>query len=129
KDKDPRQIVLERIADPKGAAPTAPAPETVAGVQISHPDRVLYPDLELTKLDVARYFQTVADWIVPHVAGRPLTLVRCPEGLRGECFFMKHSKVWAPAALRRVRIKEKTKLGEYLIANDIAGVVGLAQMG
>jgi bifunctional non-homologous end joining protein LigD len=129
KDKDPRQIVREQIADPKGAARTAPARETVAGVQISHPDRVLYPDRELTKLDVARYFQTVADWIVPHVAGRPLTLVRCPEGLRGECFFMKHSKVWAPAALRRVRIKEKTKLGEYLIADDIAGVVGLAQMG
>ena len=129
KDKDPRQIVREQVADPKGAARTAPARETVAGVQISHPERVLYPDLKLTKLDVARYFQTVADWIVPHVAGRPLTLVRCPEGLRGECFFMKHSKVWAPAALRRVRIKEKTKLGEYLIADDIAGVVGLAQMG
>jgi bifunctional non-homologous end joining protein LigD len=129
KDKDPRQIVRERVADPKGAARTAPARDTIAGVQISHPDRVLYPDLELTKLDIARYFQTVADWVVPHVAGRPLTLVRCPEGLRGECFFMKHSKVWAPSALRRVRIKEKTKLGEYLIADDIAGVVGLVQMG
>jgi bifunctional non-homologous end joining protein LigD len=42
---------------------------------------------------------------------------------------MKHSKVWAPKALRRVRIKEKTKLGEYLIADDISGIVGLAQMG
>jgi len=55
--------------------------------------------------------------------------VRCPEGLSGGCFFMKHSKLWAPPALRRVRIKEKTKLGEYLIADDIGGVVALAQMG
>ena len=102
---------------------------TVEDVEISHPDRVLYPRLNLTKIDIARYYEAIKDWIVPHVAGRPLTLVRCPEGISGECFFMKHSKVWAPKALRRVRIKEKTKLGEYLIADDISGVVSLAQMG
>ena len=102
---------------------------TVAGLAISHPDRTVYPDLKLTKLDIARYYESIAGWIVPHVAGRPLTLVRCPEGLSGGCFFMKHSKLWAPPALRRVRIKEKTKLGEYLIADDTSGVVALAQMG
>ena len=89
----------------------------------------MYPELNVTKLDVARYYAAIARWIVPHVAGRPLTLVRCPEGLRSGCFFMKHSKVWAPAPLRRVRIQEKTKLGEYLIADDIAAVIGLVQMG
>jgi bifunctional non-homologous end joining protein LigD len=127
KDKDPRQIVRERAADSTG--PRRTDRDTVAGIQISHPDRILYPEQKLTKLDVVRYYESIADWIVPHVAGRPLTLVRCPEGLRGDCFFMKHSKVWAPSALRRVRIKEKTKLGEYLVADDIAGIVGLAQMG
>lgn len=101
----------------------------VAGVGISHPDRVVYPAERLTKLDIARSYAAIADWIVPHVRGRPLTLVRCPEGLRGECFFMKHSQVCAPPALRRVRIQEKTKLGEYLIADDLAGIVGLVQMG
>lgn len=133
-DKNPKEIVRETSA--KAARSTSAraarafqARDTVAGVTISHPDRILYPDLKLTKLDIARYYESIADWIVPHVAGRPLTLVRCPEGLRAECFFMKHSKVWAPSALRRVRIKEKTKLGEYLIADDIAGIVSLAQMG
>lgn len=100
-----------------------------AGVRITHPDRVLYPEPLITKIDLARYYEAIADWVVPHVAGRPLTLVRCPEGLAAECFFMKHSKVWAPASLRRVRIQEKTKLGEYLIADDISGIVGLVQMG
>lgn len=90
---------------------------------------MLYPAPPLTKLDLARYYESIADWVVPHVRGRPLTLVRCPEGIRGECFFMKHSKVWAPEPLRRVRIQEKTKVGEYLIADTLAGVVGLAQMG
>jgi bifunctional non-homologous end joining protein LigD len=102
---------------------------TVAGVKISNPERVVYPEPPITKIDVARYYEQVADWVVPNVAGRPLTLVRCPDGIGGECFFMKHSKVWAPSPLRRVRIQEKTKLGEYLIADDLPAVVGLVQMG
>src|SRR5437588_2193629 len=109
----------------------------VAGIGISHPERVLFPAAGATKLDLARYYDTIADWIVPHVADRPLTLVRCPTGVRraqaaaadsSDCFFMKHSKVWAPSSLRRVRIREKTKLGEYLIADSLAAVVGLVQM-
>src|SRR5688572_25184836 len=98
----------------------ATARPLVAGVGISHPERVVYPAADLTKLDVARYYETIADWMLPHIADRPLTLVRCPEGLdrsgKAECFFMKHSKVWAPTPLRRVNIREKTKIGEYLIA-------------
>lgn len=141
-DKSPKEISREkpvldvprRSSRPaskggRAAVTTRQHDSVVAGVTISHPDRILYPDRKLTKLDVARFYESIADWIVPHVAGRPLTLVRCPEGLRGECFYMKHSKVWAPSALRRVRIKEKTKLGEYLIADDIAGIASLAQMG
>ena len=131
-DKKPGQVVREqaRVARAVKARVTGEEKHpVVAGVAISHPERLVYPDAKLTKLDVARYYESIAGWIVPHVAGRPLTLVRCPDGLSGGCFFMKHSKLWAPPALRRVRIKEKTKLGEYLIADDISGVVGLAQMG
>jgi bifunctional non-homologous end joining protein LigD len=107
----------------------------VAGVGVSHPDRVVFPAIGATKLDLARYYEAIADWIVPHLADRPLTLVRCPEGVRGNgprdagCFYMKHSKVWAPVPVRRVRIQEKTKVGEYLIADTIAALVGLVQMG
>ena len=102
---------------------------TVAGVRISHPDRVIYPDLEISKIEFARYFERIADWIVPHVAGRPLTLVHCPAGIAAPCHFLKHAKAWGPSALRRVRIQEKTKIGEYLVADSIEAVVSLAQMG
>ena len=102
---------------------------TVAGVRISHPDRVIYPDLEISKIQFARYFERIADWIVPHVAGRPLTLVHCPAGIAAPCHFLKHAKAWGPSALRRVRIQEKTKVGEYLVADSIEAVVSLAQMG
>src|SRR6185503_14394547 len=56
-------------------------------------------------------------------------LVRCPERLDKECFYMKHSGVWAPPALRRVKIREKTKTGEYLVVDDLAGIISLVQMG
>jgi bifunctional non-homologous end joining protein LigD len=101
----------------------------VAGVRISHPDRIIYPDLHLTKLDLAKYYEALGEWIVPHVAGRPLTLCHCPNGLLGPCAFMRHRKAWGPQVLRRVRIREKTKVGEYLVADDLTAVVGLVQMG
>jgi bifunctional non-homologous end joining protein LigD len=107
----------------------------VADVGISHPDRVIFPEIAATKLDLARYYDAIAGWILPHLVDRPLTLVRCPDGApaagpaAADCFFMKHSKVWAPAPLRRVHIREKTKVGEYLIADSLPAVVGLVQMG
>src|SRR4051812_24013133 len=104
------------------------APSDVAGVRITHPDRVMFPDEGVTKVELARYYEGIADWIVPHVEGRPLTLVRCPTGPATGCFYMKHSKVWAPPALQRVTIQEKTKVGEYLVANSGAALVSLAQM-
>jgi len=102
---------------------------TVAGVRLSHADRVLYPGQGLTKQGLAEYYESIAKWVLPHVEGRPLTLVRCPEGLDKECFYMKHSGVWAPPALRRVKIREKTKSGEYLVVDDLAGIISLVQMG
>jgi bifunctional non-homologous end joining protein LigD len=129
-DKRPQEIRREEAASAAlPASRSGKSRPTLQGVAISHPDRVLYPELGLTKLDIARYYDAIAMWIVPHVRGRPLTLVRCPDGVSGDCFYMKHSKVWAPAPLRRVHIQEKTKIGEYLIADDAAGVIGLVQMG
>jgi bifunctional non-homologous end joining protein LigD len=107
----------------------------VAGVGISHPERVLFPATGVTKIDLARYYTAVADWILPHLEDRPLTLVRCPTGVRPggaakgvDCFYLKHSRTWSPAPIRRVRIREKTKLGEYFIVDDLPALVGLAQM-
>jgi bifunctional non-homologous end joining protein LigD len=88
----------------------------------------MFPQPPITKLEIARFYERIADWIVPHLQGRPLTLVRCPEGITGDCLYMKHSKVWAPPALRRASIQEKTKLGEYLIADSLAAIVSLVQM-
>ena len=88
-----------------------PDASAVAGIRISHPDRLIYADLGISKIQLARYYDEIAKWIVPHVAGRPLTLVHCPAGLASSCIYLKHAKAWGPSALRRVKIQEKTKVG------------------
>jgi bifunctional non-homologous end joining protein LigD len=121
-------------AESKGAplprrSRSTPKPFTeVAGVRITNPDRVMFPDAGLTKADLARYHATVAPAMLPHLVGRPLTLYHCPEGLAGECRFMKHSKQWAPAAVRRVAIPEKTKTGEYLVVDTPEALLSIVQM-
>jgi bifunctional non-homologous end joining protein LigD len=107
---------------------TSGARPEVAGVGISSDTRVMFPADGITKLDLARYYENVSEWMLPQVRGRPLTLLRCAREIGEGCAFMKHSKVWAPEALRRVRIQERTKQGEYLIADTPAALVSLAQM-
>jgi bifunctional non-homologous end joining protein LigD len=142
-DKTAKEVVAEKpvevVAEEVPATRVRAAARTgssdgsrveVAGISLSNPDRMMYPDLEVTKLGLARFYENIAEWIVPHVKGRPLTLVRCPKGMVDPdgCQYMKHSGVWAPPALRRVHIPEKKKVGEYLVADHLAGVVALVQM-
>jgi len=101
----------------------------VAGIRISHPDRLVYPELGISKIQLARYYDEIGEWMLPHVAGRPLTLVHCPAGLAAPCLYLKHAKAWGPGALRRIKIQEKTKIGEYLVADSREAIVSLAQMG
>jgi bifunctional non-homologous end joining protein LigD len=102
--------------------------DAIGGVRMTHPERVLYPASGLTKRDLAEFYVGIAEWILPHVAGRPTSLVRCPEGVAEKCFYQKHGAASAPSELRRVSIREKDKTGDYLIADDAAGLVALAQM-
>jgi bifunctional non-homologous end joining protein LigD len=101
----------------------------VRGIRISNPDRLVYPELGLTKLDLVRYYDAITGRMLPHVENRPLTLVHCPDGLQAPCNYMRHRRVWGPDVLKRVKIREKTKVGEYLAVVDPAGIVALAQMG
>src|SRR4051794_35248037 len=95
----------------------------ISGVPISKPDKLLYPAVPFTKLQLARFYEELAPWMLPHVVGRPLTLVRCGDGVDGRCAFMRHGRAWGPTPLRRVSIREKTKVGEYLVIENAAGLV------
>ncbi|MEO6326546.1 MAG: DNA ligase D [Thermoanaerobaculia bacterium] len=101
----------------------------VAGVTLTHPDRVVYPDQGATKRDLALYYEAVHTWMLPHLVGRPATLVRCPEGLGSPCFYQKHTGFGVPKTVRRISIQEKNKVDEYLVVDDLPGIVGLVQIG
>src|SRR5689334_11895491 len=75
--------------------------------RLTHPGRVVYPESDITKGDVARYYLAVGDRMLPHVAGRLLSMVRCPEGVGGQCFYQKHPPMGLPDKVRRVRVREK----------------------
>jgi bifunctional non-homologous end joining protein LigD len=109
---------------------------SVRGVTITRPERMLYPLLGLKKLDLARYYSEVAERMLPYIARRPLTLVRCEkgvkreDGLRTECKFLRHEAGWhrwARAPIQRVQIQEQKKLGEYLVVDCPEALVGLVQ--
>jgi bifunctional non-homologous end joining protein LigD len=108
---------------------SAEGPATVAGVTLSHPDRVLFPDQGFTKLALARYYEQVSTWLLPHLKDRPLTLVRCPEGHNKECFYQKHANDTVPDTIGRVKIRDEKGVSLYMLANSLPAVIGLVQMG
>src|SRR5262249_22790878 len=64
--------------------------KVVAGVAITHPDREVFPDVGVTKGELADYYDAVGPWMLPHVRGRPLSVVRCPQGQGKQCFYQKN---------------------------------------
>lgn len=103
--------------------------DSVAGVRLTHPDKMFYPDSGTTKRAVAEYYAAVGRWMLPHAANRPLALMRCPDGLGSKCFFQRNWSETLPAAIDKVNVGEgKTK--EFHVAiHDLAGIISLAQIG
>jgi bifunctional non-homologous end joining protein LigD len=101
----------------------------VVGVRISHPDRVIWPELGVRKIELARYIAEVGDWLLPHVKNRPLSLVRCPDGVAGECFYQRHLAMAAsPGSLQSVT-RERSSKGAYIYAASLDAVVSAVQNG
>ena len=102
----------------------------ICDVKLTHPDWVLFPDQGTTKRALAEYYAAHAGHILEHVKDRPLSLVRCPSGREGECFFQKHHNASTPDALLTVSIREKDGgKADYLRITEAAGLVGAAQIG
>jgi bifunctional non-homologous end joining protein LigD len=99
----------------------------IAGVRLTSPDKVLYPEQGITKRDLADYMVAVADWMLPHVAKRPITLVRCPTGRQKKCFYQRHAGSGVPSELGEVPVPGFEE--PYLFVRDVRGLVALVQMG
>ncbi len=102
---------------------------TVAGITLSNPDKLMYPESKYTKRDLARYYEAIGEWIVPHLQGRPLSLVRCPDGWNSQCFYQKHADKSVHEAVSRVLVPERSGKATYFAANSMAAAVALVQWG
>jgi bifunctional non-homologous end joining protein LigD len=99
-------------------------------VRVSHPDKVFYPDSGLTKGDVVEYYRAVADVMVPHLRGRPLTLRRYPDGIAGKNWFQKEASSYFPDWIRVEQIPQhNTGSVRHVVCDDAATLVYLANQG
>ena len=140
-DKPASQVVREvpkHLEDATVKAKPKPASRRKAktrspedfGIEISSPERVIYPELGLTKKDLADYYAAVEPLIMVDVADRPMTLIRCPGGRTGECFFQKHDKGTFGEHVKQIPIEEKDgHFEDYLYFEDIRGLLASVQMG
>ncbi len=102
---------------------------TVAGVRISHPERVIDEASGARKLDIAGYYAAVADWILPHLADRPVALVRTPEGIAGEQIFQKHKQTLAIPHIRELDPALDPGHAPLMVIDSREALIGAAQMG
>jgi len=117
---------------PAGKQPAGKQPagkQAAPQVPLIHPDKILFPELGLTKRELSDYYELVSEIMLPHVVNRPLTLLRCPEGRQKQCFFQKHPGESLAEGLIRVQVPSSEGTSEYAAIADARGLSALVQMG
>jgi bifunctional non-homologous end joining protein LigD len=98
-------------------------------VRLTNPDRIYYPEANITKRELALYYASIGDVVMPYVRNRLISLVRCPDGIGGQRFYQRHAMHGMSDAIHTVPIDEKDETRDYLYVSDLKGVVSLVQIG
>jgi bifunctional non-homologous end joining protein LigD len=138
-DKKPREVIMEKPVvithssrekrSARGAAKTKSERLDVLGVSVSHPDRVIFKDVGVTKGELAQYYAAASPWILRDIAGHPVSLLRCPEGIAGECFYQRSPGMGLGKDVKPFRWRHKGKSYEYLYIENEKGLIEFVQMG
>jgi bifunctional non-homologous end joining protein LigD len=121
-DKPAQDIALEAPQKRSNTRADAPA----AGVKLTHPERILWSEPGITKQGLADFYTDIADWILPHVTGRVLSLLRCPSGTSAKCFFAKHPWAGLIDDVQRVEVGTEEPM---LAIGGLKGLLSLVQAG
>jgi bifunctional non-homologous end joining protein LigD len=125
-DKPAEEIVLEEAPKPAKAPGRRDHSRDLAKMRLTHPERILWAAPGITKQGLAEFYAEIADWILPHITGRPLSLLRCPSGTDAKCFFAKHPWQGLDDSVRRVEVGEKEPM---MVIDDLAGLLNMVQAG
>ncbi len=119
----------DRVPPARPAGASTRRRQAAGGIVISHPERVVYPEDGITKQQVADYYASVMEWFLPGVAGRPVSVIRCPEGTAKTCFFQKHM-IHGLKHVGSAKLKEESgRQAVYIYPLDAASVIELVQFG
>jgi bifunctional non-homologous end joining protein LigD len=104
-------------------------PAEVMGVTISHPDKPLWPDEDppITKIELARYYEEIGEWMMPHIQGRPCSLVRTPDGIKGQTFFQRHLMPGSSDLITGTKVSGEKK--PYVQLDTVEALAAVAQIG
>lgn len=122
-DKDP--FTVTRQPDKKNERQKNKVKKEIS--PLTHPERIFWPDVGVTKQGLLDYYEAIFDWMAPHIVGRPLALIRCPDGVGPHCFFQKHA--WAGLSQAVQRVRDPSNEEELLVVNDFDGLAAFAQAG
>ena len=138
-DKDPEDVVAEKAEDTTVDYKTekketkiknkSSGGNVICGITVTNPDKIMYENPEMKKIEVARYYEQAAERMLPYIKGRILSVIRCPQGIKQACFFKKH-----PLTERKGTVIKSIKNNDggkddYFYIDDISGLISEAQMG
>ena len=137
KDGRIRHGVFKGLREDKAALQVKPEKVTVlstgdpvfSGIKITHPERIVFPENGYTKQDVAAYYDKMADFILPYLKGRPVSIIRCPDGMAKKCFFQRHVAGKSAEFVTQLSIKDEASGEPYFSIDSKQALLSMVQFG